>query len=197
MSYVSRRVTGQLLRTTRPTTVGEGGRKCPLAVRLLMLGRRGNKLSQANQVAWPWRPEVGRRGNVYHTKLRETSPLPLNLRSSSAYTHNTAILQDRFLDLTLHSPLQLFSSVHHSPQLTFSVITTNIQDGCHQAGACHQHKLQQHPPSMPHLHDETQRFPLIHRKVHDSKSSNYSLYLITMLLPASITPHPHRFFQPG
>lgn len=52
-------MTGQLLRTTRPTTVGEGGRKCPLGVRLLMLGRLGNKLSQANEMVWPWRPEVG------------------------------------------------------------------------------------------------------------------------------------------
>lgn len=103
VSVVSTLVTGQLLGTIVLTTVGEGGRKCPLRLSLLMLSRRrGNKLTRANQVdhAWRWLA-VGSRGsrrfwqpprgpsgpNVYHTKLLE-SPSPL---TSTLYTHNTAI----------------------------------------------------------------------------------------------------------
>lgn len=94
MSVVSTLVTGQLLGTLVLTTVGEGGRKCPRCLSLLMLSRRrGNKLPRANKVACGlaggrrgsgmfWQPPRGPSGpNVYHTKLLESSPLPLNFYS--------------------------------------------------------------------------------------------------------------------
>jgi hypothetical protein len=50
---------------------------------------------------------------------------------------------------------------------------------------------------MPRLHDETQRFPLIHRKVNDSKSSklqsmsDHDVAAAHFKLPLM----PHRFFS--
>jgi hypothetical protein len=115
--------------TRQQAVTGQSGRLC------LAGGRRGSAMF--------WQPPRG--PNVYHTKLLESSPPPP--LTSTLYTHNTAIRQDRS-DLSIYSTqLQLYSAFDLLPLLSPSVITTNTQDGCHQAGACHQ----QNPPTQ-HLH---------------------------------------------
>lgn len=132
---------------------------------LMLCVDAATELSRTSEVAWAWRVELGSRGclcgslrlvvqtSLSHQTSRSSPPPPELLHSI-----HIILQSDKTAFSTLLFNLPSFSPsasliLHYNP-----VITTNTQDGCHQAGACHQQKLQ-------HLHSACHIYMM---KINDS-----------------------------